>query len=232
MSNTNSTNNSNDMDFKRSTNRKRALIVSGAIIILCLTLFLGTTYALFTDTQTVRNHLSAGDLDITLLRTELVKTTLDDTGYLVEQDPNKTVVDFTGPNKLNVFDIQEDEKIVPGSCFKATMRVENHSDVAFGYWIEVVCVDKQYGENLAKQLKVTVDIGTESSALVADGLVVKGPNGTWIDELAIGEAGSFIVTVEFLDSFIEENGIEANDLAQGESLTFDLVVHAVQATPK
>lgn len=241
MSNTNSTNNQNNQnnqsdtshnEFRRSTNRKRALIVSGAIIILCLTLFLGTTYALFTDTQSVRNHLSAGDLEITLLRTELVKTTLDETGYLVELAPNKTVVDFTGPNKLNVFDIEEDEKIVPGSRFVATMQVENHSDVAFGYWVEVVCVDKEYGENLAKQLKVTVDIGTESSALVADGLVVKGPNGTWIDELAIGEASSFVVTVEFLDSFIAENGIDANDLAQGERLTFDLVVHAVQATPK
>jgi predicted ribosomally synthesized peptide with SipW-like signal peptide len=205
-------------------------MVSAAIILLCLTLLIGTTYALFTDTQSVKNHLSAGDLEITLLRTELVKKTLDETGYLVEQAPDKTVVDFTGPNKLNVFDIQKDEKIVPGSRFVATMQVENHSDVAFGYWVEVVCTDKEYGENLAKQLKVTVNTGTEAAALVADGLVVKGPNGTYIDELAIGETGSFVVTVEFLDSFITENNIDSNDLAQGEKLTFDLVVHAVQAT--
>lgn len=214
----------------KSTNRKRVLIVSGALILLCLTLIFGATLALFTDTQTVKNHLRAGDLDITLKRTELVKKTLDASGYLTWLDPDKTVVDFTGPAKENVFDIGEDELIVPGSQFVATMQVENHSDVAFGYWIEIVCTDQQYGPDLAKQLKVTVNTGANASAFVGDGLIVKGANGGYVGELAIGQTATFTVTVEFLDSSVLENGIEHNDLAQGEELSFDLVVHAVQVT--
>lgn len=216
----------------KSTNRKRALLVSSAVILLCLTIILGTTWALFTDTQTVQNHLRAGDLDITLKRTELVKKTLDISGYLAWLDPDKTVVDFTGPAKENVFDLGKNELIVPGSQFVATMQVENHSDVAFGYWIEIVCTDQRYGADLAKQLKVTVNTGTDASAFVGDGLVVRGKDGGYVEELAIGQSASFTVTVEFLDSFVEENDIAHNDLAQGEELSFDLVVHAVQVTEK
>ena len=213
----------------KSTNRKRVLIVSGALILLCLTLIFGATLALFTDTQTVKNHLRAGDLDITLKRTELVKKTLDASGYLTWLDPDKTVVDFTGPAKENVFDIGEDELIVPGSQFVATMQVENHSDVAFGYWIEIVCTDQQYGPDLAKQLKVTVNTGSDKSGFVADGLTVKGADDGNVGELAIGATANFTVTVEFLDSEIADN-IADNDLAQTQELYFDLVVHAVQVT--
>jgi predicted ribosomally synthesized peptide with SipW-like signal peptide len=220
------------MNNQNNTNRKRVMLVSAAVILLCLTLLIGTTYALFTDTQSVKHHLSAGDLEITLVRTQLVKTTLDASGYLVTSDPDLTVVNVTGPSQENVFDIQADEKIAPGSRFSATMQVENHGDVAFGYWVEIVCTDKKNGENLARQLNVTVTAGSEAEARVGDGLVVMGPGATYIDELGIGQTGSFVVTVEFLDSFVEENGIDANDLAQGEEISFDLLVHAVQITTK
>ena len=45
-----------------STNRKRALLVSGSVILLCMTIIVGMTWALFTDTRTLTNHLKAGDL--------------------------------------------------------------------------------------------------------------------------------------------------------------------------
>ena len=41
----------------RSTNRKRSLLVSGAVILLAMTIIVGMTWALFTDTQLVSNHL-------------------------------------------------------------------------------------------------------------------------------------------------------------------------------
>ena len=222
----------------KSTNRKRALIISAAVILLCMTVIVGMSWALFTDTKSVSNHLQAGDLTITLERTELVKRTLNASGYLVDSEPDKSVVDFTNNPNENVFGLTTDgegnvtEKIVPGSKFTATMQIENHSDVAFGYWIEIVCKDKTQGEDLAKQLKVTVTTDADASRFVGDGLVVKGAGDGFIEQLAIGETGTFTVTVEFLDSFIEENGLGYydNDKAQNEELKFDLVVHAVQAT--
>ena len=212
-----------------NTSRTRTLLVSCVVILLNVAMIVGVTWALFTDTQKVSNHLQAGDLSITLKRTELTKTTLNTNGYLVEQPTDTTVVNFSNPTDANVFGLGENEKIVPGSKFVAKMDIANNSDVAFGYWIEIVCTDKESGANLAKQLKVTVNTGSDASAFVNDGLTVKGENG-YVGELGIGATAAFTVTVEFLDSFVAENNIENNDLAKGENLSFDLVVHAVQAT--
>ena len=214
----------------KGTNRKRTLLVAGAVIPLCMTIIAGVTWALFTDTQSVSNHLQAGDLSVTLKRIELTKTTLNASGKLVTSEPDKTTKTFSNPTSDNVFGIVSGEKIVPGTKYVAKMRIENNSDVAFGYWVEIVCTDKSLGADLAKQLKVTVNAGTSQSAFVGDGLVVKGPNDAYLGELLVGKSAEFTVTVEFLDSFIESNKIAHNDLAQGESLSFDLVVHAVQST--
>lgn len=213
----------------KSTNRKRALLVSASVILLCMTIIVGMTWALFTDTQKVNNHLQAGDLSITLKRTELTKTTLNAQGKLVTSAPDTTTKNFSNPTDENVFGIVEGEKIVPGTKYQASMQIENHSDVAFGYWIEIVCTDKTNGADLAKQLKVTLNTGSDASASVNDGLTV-GSSSNYVGELIIGATAEFTVTVEFLDSFVAENNIDHNDLAQGESLSFDLVVHAVQAT--
>lgn len=214
----------------KSTNRKRALIVSGAVILLCMTIIAGTTWALFTDTQTVSNHLQAGDLKITLARTELTKRTLNSVGKLVTSAPDTTRLDFSNPTDENVFGIVDDEKIVPGTKYVAKMEISNKSDVAFGYWVEIKCTDATAGEHLAKQLKVTVNTGTDATAFVNDGLIVKGANDGYVGELLIGESAEFTVTVEFLDSDVAENNIESNNLAKGENLSFDLIIHAVQAT--
>ena len=215
----------------KGTSRKRTLLVSCAVILLCMTVIIGMTWALFTDTHTVKNHLKAGDLDITLERIGLEKYTLNESGYLtsVEYTETEAYWNFSNSTKKDVFDIQSNEKIVPGSKFIATMRIKNESDVAFGYWIEIVCTDKTNGADLAKQLKVTVNTGSDASAFVNDGLTV-GSSSNYVGELIIGASAEFTVTVEFLDSFVAENNIDRNDLAQGENLSFDLVVHAVQAT--
>jgi len=218
----------------KSTNRKRALLVSASVILLCMTIIVGMTWALFTDTQKVTNHLQAGDLSITLKRTELTKTTLNAQGKLVESAPDTTTKNFSNPTDENVFGIVEGEKIVPGTKYVAKMQVENHSDVAFGYWIEIVCTDKTDGKadgaELANQLKVTVNTGSDASAFVNDGLTVKGADGGYVGELIIGATADFTVTVEFLDSAVSANGIGDNNLAKSDSLSFDLIVHAVQAT--
>ena len=213
----------------KSTNIKRALFVSASVIMLCMTIIVGMTWALFTDTQKVTTHLRAGDLSITLKRTELTKTTLNAEGKLVTSAPDTTTKNFSNPTDENVFGIVEGEKIGPGTKYQASMQIENHSDVAFGYWIEIVCTDKTNGADLAKQLKVTLNTGSDASASVNDGLTV-GSSSNYVGELIIGATAEFTVTVEFLDSFVAENNIDHNDLAQGESLSFDLVVHAVQAT--
>lgn len=203
----------------RGTNRKRTLLISGSVILLCLTVITGMTLALFSDDEAVQNHLKAGDLDITLVRTKLTSTYLTERGFLDTITDTK-VKDFTNSTNENVFALDE-ALIVPGSKYVAEMQVSNHSDVAFGYWVEIVYTGAA-DIDLAEQIKVTVN--TAESKRLNQGLMV-GSEQDPIKVLAVGEANEFTVTVEFLDL---EN--EVNNMAQGDSVTFDLVVHAVQYT--
>lgn len=236
------------MGNTNSTNKKRVLLVSGAIILLCMIIIAGVTFSLFTDTQNVTNHLKAGDLEITLKRTELVKTTLDASGYLVTLPADTNEVTFTDPTEENVFGIamsngEVTEKIVPGSKFTATMQIANGSDAAFGYWLKIECNDGASAQELAEQLIITVytdkngdgviDTDSESDeSTVAVGLEV-GNDRSYVGRLGIGETENFIVSVEFSDKgYSFANGIlsSLNNDAEGKQVAFDLVVYAVQLT--
>ena len=219
-----------------STNRKRLLLVSGSVILLCFTIIVGMTWALFTDTQNVSNHLVAGDLEISLARVELTKTTLNESGFLETPDqPDTTRVDFDDDNDENVFGIEEGELLVPGSSFVAKMEIQNNSDAAFGYWVEIKCTD-DVKTALAEQLTITVTTGDgDDSAIIASGLKV-GAEDNFIGVLGIDAASNtqyFTVTVTFEDEgFTFEDGVlsSENDAAQTKDVNFDLVVYAVQVT--
>ena len=227
----------------RSTNRKRLLLVSSAIIMLCMTVIVGMTWALFTDTQNVYNHLQAGDLAITLKRTELTKTTLNANGKLVTSAPDTNLKNFSNPTDENVFGLVEGEKVVPGTKYVAKMQIENHSDVAFGYWVKIDCKDEDVAKTLAKQLKIiiytdkngdgTIDTTAEGvDSTVATGLEV-GSDKDYIGTLERGKAENFIVSVEFIDTgYTYKDGVltSTNDGAQTQSVEFDLLVYAIQAT--
>ena len=229
----------------KGANRKRTVLISTAIILLCMTIIVGMTWALFTDTRSVSNHLQAGDMSITLKRIELTKTMLDGSGYLVTPDPDKTVIDFTENDPTttdddNVFGIAEGEKIVPGTKYVAVMKIENHSDVAFGYWIEIKCSDASKQEDLAKQLKVTVTTDSDSFAYVADDLIVK-PDKGYIEAVVVRPDNAeetddtgvayFTVTVEFVDLGYNPDDLSSeNNAAKNDTVDFDLIVNAVQLT--
>ena len=206
------------------------MLLSGAIILLCFAIVIGMTFALFSDTDSVYNHLQAGTLSVTLKRTGLDKTFYVG-GRDLKHEINETVIDFTDKTTLdrNIFDILANEKIVPGCKYVATMQVENHSDAPFGYWIAIKCSDETKDSSLAKQLWVTVESGdTKVEDFVGNSLTVGDEGRGCIGYVAIGGASSFTVTVEFLDSADSDTEVDSNDLAQSESILFDLVVYAVQ----
>ena len=184
----------------RATNRKRALLVSGSVILLCMTVIVGMTWALFTDVKRVDNHLQAGDLKITLERVGLQKTALDPKGYLdtVTYKTEEAYADFSGDTNANVFDIKSGEKIVPGSEYTATMKISNldkNSDVAFGYWIEVVYTGSADVE-LADQIKVSVNNG-EGKVLNAAGGLKVGADDAPIGVIGLDGSAEFTVSVLF-----------------------------------
>jgi hypothetical protein len=206
-----------------------------------MTIIVGMTCALFTDTVTVENHLKAGDLNITLERTKLETYSIDaTTGYLVSTT-NDDVVNFSNPTGKNVFDLTTSSKIVPCSSYTATMRISNNtatvtenkqnSDVAYDYWIEIkLKVDGLTAEQiealkLDEQLNITVsseELTEPMSALLSEGLTI-GSSIDPLGTLTLGDSDNFTVKMEFVD------GANNND-AKTQMLTFDLIVHAVQRT--
>ena len=208
--------------------KKRSVLLSVLTLVLCLSLVASGTYALFSDQVTLKNHLQAGTLDITLIRTNLKTLSLDDaTGFLVNTE-NPEDVDFSAPTDRNVFDITDETLVVPGCVYSAEMAISNNTDVAFGYWLEIVFED-DVDLTLAEQLKITVT--TVDTAKSVSGMlnVTHGLIGSEASPIGIlaknADPALFTVTVEFanLDHSVNNN-------AKLSSFDFDLVVHAVQVT--
>lgn len=206
--------------------RYRTALTACLIIMLCVAMLIGGTYALWTKDVSFENHLTAGKLDVKLERISLTKTYLDqETGYLTSDSNNETV-DFSGITTRNVFDVEEDELIVPCSAYSATLKLTNNGDVAFTYEI-IVKLTSQSNE-LAEQLKVYVseddgkleDKGFLSTYALEDGKAIIATQS-----MAKNDAAKvFTVKIEFV------NDNDVNNAAQSQQASFDLMVNAVQQT--
>lgn len=205
------------------TKKNRTILLSVMTAVLCLALMAAGTYALFSDSVTLTNHMEAGTLDITLTRNYLrTKTYNSGVGDLWETE-QKEKIDFSGPTKRNVFDITNETLMIPGCYYFAEMQIDNKSDVAFGYWFEIVFENKDK-HALAEQLLVTVKTAKgESSARLSESVGTIGDESAPVGILAVGDSALFTIEVEFLSL-----SSEANNAAKGQSLNFDVIVHAVQ----
>lgn len=219
----------------RERNRKsafRAVALSVAGIAVAASAVVAGSYALFTDEVRISNHLVAGKMEATLGRTGYTVTRLNKEGYLetVTVDESKAPTDFTGSTDLNIFGMSEEEKIVPGSSYSATMLLSNESDAAFGYWLELK-VTGGADTALAQQLVLSVDLPGDTNdkevyfSEISGEALSLGTETSPLSEIGLKESEAFTVSV----SFANLSG-KVNDQAQGQELAFDLVVYAVQAT--
>lgn len=214
--------------------RSRTLLSASVLMMVGVGTLVGGTYALFTDTAKVTNHLKAGNLNISLVRTKLVKNTLNDQGVITKTE-NTDEVDFSGETQENIFGLGSDELIVPTSSFTADLKLINGkkdgndyvpSSVAFSYSVKIVVSDDSNGD-LINQLSVTVkkdasDTGTTKTLKEFDGSVILEGKMTKTDA-----SKAFSVAIKFIDT--SSNNAE-NNKAQDKSASFDLVVEATQLT--
>lgn len=207
----------------------KILFLSSFIMVLCLLIISLGTYSLFSNTTKVSTHLKAGVLNVELKRTNLVYNELDQDGFLVLNENNE-IKDFTKSNYItgNIFDISNDDVIVPGSFYEAKMVLTNNGNVAFDYWIEVN-LKEELDTSLEKQIKITVftyvdKIEIETSCFLKEGLLI-GTEQIPLDSVLIGEEKTFTIRAEFIDSNL-------NNLAMEEEVNFDLTVYAVQKVNK
>ncbi|MBR2970906.1 MAG: hypothetical protein IKC48_03825 [Clostridia bacterium] len=201
--------------------KAKSLLMSSLMVMMCLAAVAVGTYALFSAEVTLTNHLKAGTLDVMLRRTNLVATYLDEDGYLDEKTDGEDV-DFTQATNQNVFGFSGTGTVVPGSKYTADMEIINNGDVAFAYWIEIV-FDDTLGLELADQIEITVTTDQSVSAKLSSGVTLGSETSPIGTLAATDESQAFSVSVEFLDL---KDG--SNNDAQGQEVSFDLVVHAVQ----
>ncbi|MBG0762313.1 hypothetical protein IY230_01645 [Acholeplasma laidlawii] len=199
----------------------KVLIASAFAIVGAAALIVAGTYALFSDSISIDNHLQAGTLKVKLERTSLKWAELNPvTGYLVEQTDNE-VKDFTKSSTLteNVFGLEDEVLVVPNSFYEATLKLSNNGSVAFDYTVKIVLTSNSNA--LAEQLKVTVDGDTVNAKLLSDGETIL-VSGT-MDKTVSNSAKSFTIRIEFI------NQNDNND-AQDLTVDFDLIVTAIQRT--
>ncbi len=211
--------------------KTRSLLSASIMTMASIGLMVGGTYALFTDSAKISNHLQAGNLNISLIRTSYTKHTLNDSGYL-EDVSSSVETDFSGDNEENVFGLDDDEVIVPASSFLANMKLINGvkngnsyiaSSVAFSYDVKIVVSDEA-NEDLISQLNVVVKKGNEEVAN-------KKLSEFTTDAVFSGKMTKTDTAVEFSVKLTFENlTANENNKAQDKTADFDLVVEATQLT--
>lgn len=203
---------------------KRVLLVSCSIILLCTCIISGMTYALFSDSLTVKNHLQAGELDVTLTRTSLKYSVLNEDGELevIELSGKENEIDFTETTDENVFGLNgTDKRVVPGSYFEAKMKFTNAGNVAFTYDVKIQLTSA--ANNLTSQMQVVVTHpdGTQTTKMLSE--LSSSLTVATGKMLANDTEQTFSVKLTFLDK-------AENNVAKGETAIFDLIVTANQAT--
>ena len=217
-----------------SSTTMRTLFLSMVAIVLCALLLVTGTYALFTDSVSVKNHLQAGTMKLQLWRVGLENTMLNENGVLETQTPNTTPVNFTETTNENVFGLVDGDTIVPETVLKATMELRNTNTVAFTYYIEIVPtkVDEQTESDPTFWSQLTVSVTANGQVYdqfdTTDGVLRVGSETVGVNTVFAGTEANptteqFTITVKFNDA-----GAANND-AQGKKVAFDLIVYAVQA---
>ena len=207
--------------------KAKGLLSVCLVLLLITSVAVGASYALFTDSVEVKNHLEAGTLDVTLKRTSLKYNYLSEEGYLIDATDGE--LDLTKATAKNVFGIDTaDTKIVPGSYFDAKLAIGNNGNVAFDYSVEIKLAteNEELANELAKQLQVTI---SDANGKVVAQYMLSDLHGTANCEVKAGHMKAnesehtFGVKVEFI------NHKDNND-AKSQIAEFDLYVKAVQAT--
>lgn len=203
----------------------RMLLMASVLIMLCAAMIVGGTYALWSGSVKVETHLSAGELKIGLERTRLIKKELNEQGYLTTTDEEATV-DLTDPTTANVFGLEGTEKLVPGASYAARLELTNTGDVAFTY--EIIVKLTEGDSELSEQLHVYVDTGSgyEDKGLLSEYAAPAGQAVIATQSMSKTDSAKvFWVKIEF-----DDLDAETNNTAQNQSVAFDLLVKAVQAT--
>ena len=210
-------------------NKVGKLFLASMTIMLCIVALIAGTYALWTDSVTVSNHLEAGTLSLKLERVGLTKVVLDSDGYLTEQTftEEEAYADLTDASEVNVFGIEANEKIVPGASYQATLVLSQGEDNAVAFTYRVIVKLNGESNALAKQMQVFV--GTDGGELEVKGTLAdygSEDGGVIVSAQTMAKTDS-AKTITVKIAFVDQTD---NNLAKNQTVDFDLMIEAEQKT--
>lgn len=233
--------------------KTRTLLLSTMIIMLCVLIISASSFALFTDSASIENHLEAGTLDLKLIRVGVTHSYLDSEGYISTKsyqntellpDGEETYKDFTKPISKNAFGLASATMIVPKGYFIANMLLQNAGNVAYNFNVEIEwdsnAATKDAQKELAKQIKVTFTeydangkVLRETTRMLYE---MKDDNAKFMsgtmDNVDYSADRKFDVKVEFVDDDDSNYAHLTNNDAMDAKVYFDLHVTAEQAITK
>ncbi len=216
--------------------RTKTLLLSMLTLCICTLLVVGGTFALFTDSVTVNNHLSAGNLDVGLYRTSYKECVLDTDGLMAESAENTDRVNLA-TNGSVLFNVTN---AAPTSWYQATMEVSNLGSTAFDYGVRILWDanddETDNDEAFASQIRITITsekikrtVTDENGNPVEVNYVTFMLDECKDNDVSLGyllkNAGveTFTVKAEFINS-------GSNNSAKLATLDFDVQVYATQKT--
>ncbi len=203
----------------------KTLLLSMLTLCISTALVVGGTFALFTDTASVNNHLQAGNLDIGLFRTSYTEKVLGSNGLMTESEVDTTAVNLA-TNGSTLFNMVN---AVPTSTYTATIEVSNLGSVAFDYGVRIIwSANRDTTDNddiLAEQIKITIKSEKieNSTNSVSFYLADCDDNDVSLGYL-LKNAGAEAFTVKA--EFINDDNV--NNSAMLANLSFDVQLYAVQ----
>lgn len=202
----------------RTKSTKRSLLVSGLVLLMCIAMLVGSTFAWFTDSVTsANNKIVAGNLDIQLLM---------DTGDGYEDISNSTESIFNMLSNKAQND-NADTLWEPGKTQVAYLKIKNAGTLALKYSVALKITKVEKNLHKVMQYAITPDAiyGSVKSWDSLAGKAVKLGNQTVTDTDVVmnpGDEHCFALSVHMLET--------AGNEYQGGELDFDLTVLAGQAT--
>ena len=201
--------------FMKMKSTKRALLMSGLLLLVCVSMLVGSTFAWFTDTVTsAGNKIVAGTLDVQLLM-------YNGTEYVDISDSDKPIFGAGSIAQNN----NAETLWEPGKTQVAYLAIKNNGKLALKYTValDVTNVSKDLYEVM--QYAVTPDAQNGDVTNWNGGKSVVVGNQIVSESSVVMEPGA--VHYFALSIHMDEN---AGNEYQGGEADFDLTVLATQAT--
>ncbi len=197
----------------RRTDKIRAVLLSGSVILVCLAVAVGMTFSLFTDEKRINICLQAGNVEvIAKINGASLKT------WSLGDDEARTDGTFANGGaavleggSLSLCGMTPGDKV----CF--TVDIENKSNVAVGYRVRMISTGEDGKADLTDALDIKAVIGGETYEVTDTEKATQWaivPLGATIED-------SIEITVEF-------HNADGNNAYKNAEAKITFVVEAVQ----